>query len=95
MCECVIRLFIAVLHALPKLPLGWALSHHKQEAGSINAVPWNAIRYLRSLCTDIQIYACTVPNNAQSCPYLIRLKHDAIRTSVTPEVLLPSAYSKG
>ena len=35
-----------ILRALPKLPLGWALSQHKQEANCIyvyNAGPWNAI----------------------------------------------------
>ena len=30
---------------------------------------------------------------AQSCPYLVRLKRDAIRTSVTPEVVLLLAIS--
>ena len=40
----------AVLRALPELPLGRALSHHKQEGGCFyvnNAEPWNAIKYLR------------------------------------------------
>ena len=46
----------AVLRALPKLPRGRALSHHKQEAGCIyvnNAGPWNAIMHLD----------CTVPKD--------------------------------
>ena len=47
----------AVLRALPKLPLGRVLSHHKQEGGCFyvnNAEPWNAItcKYLRYHGTD-------------------------------------------
>ena len=43
-------------------------------------------------------FAITVPrdqlnNNAQSCPYLLRLKRDARCVSVTLEVVLPSASS--
>ena len=46
----------AVLHMLPNnLPLGQALSYHKQEGGCIyvnNAEPWNAIKYLHYYATN-------------------------------------------
>ena len=41
--------------ALPKLPLGGVLSHHKQEAGGIyinNVGPWNAIMHLVDVSED-------------------------------------------
>ena len=70
----------AVWRALPKLPLGQALSHHKQEAGCIfvnNAGPWNAIMYLDLHGTEGPAYACIGPyNNAQSCTCLFRLQRD-------------------
>ena len=43
------ELGLAVLRALPKLPQGQVLLHHKQEASCIyvnNAGPWNAIMHL-------------------------------------------------
>ena len=44
--------------------------------------------------TDGSAWACTGPyNNAQSCPYFFRLKCDVKRTSVTLDVILPSASS--
>ena len=70
---------LAVLHALPKLPLGQALSHHKQEASCIyvnNAGPRNAIMHLDLHGTEGPAYAYTGPYNAQSCTYLFLLKCD-------------------
>ena len=44
--------------------------------------------------TEGPAQACTGPNNnVQSCPYLFRLKRDMRCTSVTIEVVLPSAFS--
>ena len=86
-----------VLCALPKLPLGRALSHHKQEAGCIyvnNAGPWNAIMHLGYHGTEGPAKACAgLYNNAQSCLDFFRLKRDVRCTSVTIEVVMPSAFS--
>ena len=44
-----------VLHVLPKLPLGRALSYHKQEGSCIyvnNVEPWKSIKYLHYHGTD-------------------------------------------
>ena len=53
----------AVLHALPKLPLDWALLHLKQEAGCIyvnNVGPWNAIMYLGNHSLVLSYQHCSV-----------------------------------
>ena len=72
--------WVQLFCALPKLPLGQALSHHKQEACCIyvnNAGPWNAIMHLDLHGTEGPAYTCTVPyNNAQCCTYLFRLKRN-------------------
>ena len=48
------------------VPLGRALSYHKQEGGCIyvnNAEPWDAIKYLCYHGTEGQSQACTLPNS--------------------------------
>ena len=77
------------MRALPKLPLGRALSHHKQEAGCIyvnNAECWNAIIHL----------GYTVPRNRLRLVLVLTTTPSLVLTffgSVTLEVVLPSAFS--
>ena len=64
----------AVLRALPKLPLGRALSYHKQEIGCIyvnNAGPWNVI-------TD---FATTVPKDQLSLVLVLATTLSLVLTS--------------
>ena len=59
----------AVLRALPKLPLGRVLSHHKQEASCIyvnNAGPWNAIIHLDLHGTEGTLMLVLVPTTTLS-----------------------------
>ena len=54
-----IRTGSSCLHMLPKLPLGWALLHHKQQAGHVhvnNVRPWNAIMHLGYHGTSLGLY---------------------------------------
>ena len=60
-------------HVLPKIPLGYVLSYHKQKASCIYAGPWNVIihhAWLSRYREPVQV--CTVPNNnTQSCPNVL------------------------
>ena len=61
-----------ILCVLPKLTLGQALSHHKQEASCIyanNVGPWNPIKYLPITVLIESIVKCEINlhNGTHAC----------------------------
>ena len=88
--------YSGALRALPKLPLGRALSHHKQEAGCIyvnNAGPWNAIIHLGYTVTKDRLRLVLVLTTLGLVLTFSRLKRDVRRTSLTLAVVLPNVFS--